>query len=335
MALIWNTALADHSSPDSISRFASGAPGSGIALYTDLIAESLWQNSRQHSSRLSTHHFGVAMASAGSGTNLQNLNDGRVEFAVVRADLALAARDRPDKFNLDLNAERIRLVAHLAPALVHILVRRDGIDAPTSLADLNHRSVSIGLPGDIAHHTLKNLIEAHGVNWRSLTLKNYPVSAAYPRLVNGQLDAIITIDQPDSPQLAALLRDEENRLLGLDPEVIKNAIRPSAQDNAYRVDSSTLKFGGQALSTMAIDMLLLAQETVAPESVDLVLKHIANAEEHANAFGTTEVAGQDGGFAIKLHPAAAAKRQPKALDEQAITTNTDSHSALAPAGEHN
>lgn len=175
----------------------------------------------------------VAQSTHGSVENVLGVNAGRLEGALVQADVAYWAAQGSRLFEEQGVLENLRAVAMLYTDSVHLVARRDaGID---SVADLKGRRVSLGARGSGTLFDARGILAAYDLEIADLDVSYLSAGAAADALAAGELDAFFVIDAEPVPSVAELAADvpielvplsggEAEQLRGMHPFFIMGAI---------------------------------------------------------------------------------------------------------------
>jgi TRAP transporter TAXI family solute receptor len=155
----------------------------------------------------------VAKSTGGAIANVDGLAAGRLDAALVRADIAYWARQGSGPFKEKGPVTALRGIAMLYSDTVHLVVRRgSGIH---SVHDLKGRRVSLGARDSGALVLGRLLLGAYGLHDSQVKLSYFRPGAAADALAAGQLDAFLVVDGQAAPAVAELARTTEIALLPL------------------------------------------------------------------------------------------------------------------------
>jgi TRAP transporter TAXI family solute receptor len=186
------------------------------------------------------------LGDSGSG-NLALLDDPGIGLAFVSTE-ALAEASAKDK----RLADRLELVARLAPQEVHVLARAE----VETLSDLSGKKVSVGPAGSASAVTATTLFKALGVD---VEISNLDTPGAIEQLKQGALSAVVIVDAKPSPLIGAIPINIGLHLLpipfGAQLEAAYLPTRLKASDYANLIRS------GSEVATVATGMALVAAKT--------------------------------------------------------------------------
>jgi hypothetical protein len=132
------------------------------------------------------------LGDSGSGNLALLLDDPGIGLAFVSTE-ALAEASAKDK----RLADRLELVARLAPQEVHVLARAE----VETLSDLSGKKVSVGPAGSASAVTATTLFKALGVD---VEISNLDTPGAIEQLKQGALSAVVIVDAKPSPLIGAI-----------------------------------------------------------------------------------------------------------------------------------
>lgn len=153
----------------------------------------------------------VAQSTHGSLDNVQRIAAGRLEAALVQADIAYWAYHGTGVYQ-DLGAvENLRAVATIYTDSVHLVARADsGIG---SIRDLKGKRVSLGDKGSGTLVDSRIILDAFGIAEKDLRVSHLRSGPAADAMRRGEIDAFFVIDGAPAPVVAALARDLPIRLV--------------------------------------------------------------------------------------------------------------------------
>ncbi|MCJ7526775.1 MAG: hypothetical protein MUO37_01475 [Methyloceanibacter sp.] len=184
------------------------------------------------------------LGDAGAGNLALLLDDPHVDIAFVSTDALAEATAKQGSL-----ADKIELVARLAPQEIHVLARAD----IGSLSALSGRQVSFGPAGSASAVSAASLFKALGVKVEAL---NLDASAALERLKQGAIAAIVIVGGKPSPLVSAIPANAGIHLLPisfgapLEAAYLPTRLQPEDYPNLIQA-------GGE-VATVATGMVLLA-----------------------------------------------------------------------------
>jgi TRAP transporter TAXI family solute receptor len=146
----------------------------------------------------------VASATAGSEDNIETLAEGRLDAALIEADVPLFQGKR---------AESLRAIGNLALDQLQLVVLRDG--PIHALRDLKGKRVSLGEKGSGTHLHAHQLLTALGLKDGEIKEDNQRSALAADAMLAGKLDAFFVMDEAPVPTIAELAKIKPIRLLAI------------------------------------------------------------------------------------------------------------------------
>lgn len=217
----------------------------------------------------------VERMTEGAGENLRLLGDpaSRVDIAFVQGGQV----DSPD-------AQGVEMLASLYYHPLWIFTRRgEQID---SLAALNGRTVSTGMPGSETNVLSVPLLAANGITADNTRLVRTPTDRARAALLAGEVDAVLMVGGARTPAIASALADTSLELASL--------AQADAYPQRYRyLTRRTLHAGavsfapilpGHDVALVATEAMLAARAGLHPAIVNLLLETIRDQHDDQGFF---------------------------------------------------
>lgn len=187
------------------------------------------------------------LGDAGAGNLALLLDDPHADIAFVSTD-ALAEAAAKEKSL----ADKLELVARLAPQEVHILARAD----IASVSGLSGRKVSFGPAGSASAATAASLFKALGLKVEPVSLD---AASAIEQLKQGAISAAMIVGHKPSPLVSAIPANAGIRLLAipfgapLEATYLPTRLEPKDYPHLIRADGE--------VATIATGMVLLAAKS--------------------------------------------------------------------------
>lgn len=155
----------------------------------------------------------LAQSTAGPLENIKGLAEGRLDAALVQADVAHWAFHGTGPYQGKGAVPSLRAVATLFSDSLHVVVRKDS--GVSGLRDLRGKRVSLGESGSGTLLEARTILAAHGMRERDLTPLRLKTAVAAEQLARREIDAFLVLDAAPVPSLAALARSIDIALLPL------------------------------------------------------------------------------------------------------------------------
>jgi TRAP transporter TAXI family solute receptor len=250
--------------------------------------------------------IGIA-ASAVSVENAFMINRGDAVIGLVQSDVAAAAVTGDGMFSGTGPLDHLRAVASLFPEPVHIVVRADsGIE---QVGDLAGRRVALGAVASGTRQTALRLLEAAGVDVKSISSVDAPTpQAALDLLATGDIDAVIEVVSAPWRQLEIAMDGTPLALVELDAEAVARVDARTHGLLPLAIPARTYPGQKNEVATLAATALLVARDDVpdaiVEETLDLLYASAASGGAGMQATRLSKARAL-AGVTIPMHPAAA------------------------------
>lgn len=208
-------------------RIATGTAGDSVFRAAEIIASSISQPpgapACDDGGRCGVPGL-IAIAQSANSVmaNLEAVEEGRMESALVRADLAYWAFNAEEAFFGRKPLRNLRLVATLYDERYHLIVAA-GSKIKT-VRDLRGLRVAVGAEGSATRIGAERLLAAHGVRKRSIKSILAGGGHAADLLSAGEIDAMLVSAPVPSPVVKTLLASGVGRLVPFDPAAVKTMV---------------------------------------------------------------------------------------------------------------
>lgn len=248
-----------------------------------------------------------ALASTGSVANVQAVQGGALESALVQGDVAAlahagTAQDQPP-------ADKLRAIANLYPEAIHLVVRQ-GTDID-SVADLRGRRVSLDEQGSGTLVDARIILAGAGLSEQDITPVHLTLDEAGAAMAQGRLDALFFVGGYPAGAIAQLASQQPIRILPIDGALAQGLTGahgffsrgtiPAGTYEGQEADVRTLTIGAQWVTSADQPEALIHDITRALWSARS--RRLLDAGHARGSDITPDRALQ--GVAIPLHPGAA------------------------------
>lgn len=250
----------------------------------------------------------VAQASRGSVSNIQHLHAGRIESALVQADVAYLAANGKGSFAGNKAVPELKAIANLYVEALHIVVRRDS--PIRSLNGLRGRRVSLDLKGSGTRSIAREVLKRYGLKTKALRYRNSQVGPAVDRLKSGTIDAFFFVGGYPAPSIAMLSGEVPLRLLPIAGGKAEEIAKTHPFLTPVTIPASAYD-GETATPTLGVGALFVVSETVSEDLVYGVTRALwhpttrAILDQGPAATGQMRIGNALKGLTIPLHKGAA------------------------------
>ncbi|SKA35037.1 TAXI family TRAP transporter solute-binding subunit [Consotaella salsifontis] len=250
----------------------------------------------------------TAIASNGSVANVNAIGSGAVESGFSQSDVAYWAQTGTGVFEGKGKVEKLRAIANLYPESIHLIASKDsGI---TSVADLKGKRVSLDEPGSGTLVDARLILQAYGLDEKSVEPEYLKPNQAADRMRDGAMDAFFfvggfpagaIVELASSTPITVVPIDGEGaeKVIGEHQFFAKNTI-PSGTYEGQQGDVQTLSVGAQWVTSadQPDDLIYEVTKALWNDNTRKLLD-----AGHSKGKSITKETALDG-VAIPLHPGA-------------------------------
>ncbi|MGO3146721.1 MAG: TAXI family TRAP transporter solute-binding subunit [Leucobacter sp.] len=193
-----------------------------------------------------------AIETQGSIENLERVGTGEALLGFAQGDAAVDAVRGEGNFD---EALPIRAVARVYDEYVHVVVAADS--DIHELADLSHRSVSLGATDSGVQVIAQRVLEAAGVDQAHLENRALGLDQSLEAMQHGDIEAFFWVGGVPTPGIEELRQEMPLRLLPIAPEVVDRV--NEGHSGVYRLTDFPVGFYelDGATATMAVPNYLI------------------------------------------------------------------------------
>ncbi|MEU2624686.1 TAXI family TRAP transporter solute-binding subunit [Streptomyces sp. NPDC007157] len=220
--------------------------------------------------------------SAGSYENVQRVATGQADFTIAAADAV-----ETYELNGGRGADRMRGVARLYDDYVQLVVGRDsGI---TSVAQLRHKRVAIGLPNSGVRLIANRVLRAAGIDpGKDITPLADGIDKGPDRLRQGKIDAFFWSGGLPTKGLLDLARKYSFTFVPIDGGLVSKLHSESAAALYYRATNMPESAypsvqQGTTVPTIAVSNLLMTRKDMDPRLTEWVTRTVIKSRDDIGA----------------------------------------------------
>ena len=264
----------------------------GLALFLVLAMGAFARPSTEQQIRLATggttgtyYAFGTAMAqtlqektgipftvqsTGASVANIQLIDQGEVEMAIVQNDTIDYAWRGSDQFANDKRYQSFNAVATIYSEVSHIVVNvNSGIN---SISDLRGRRVSVGDVGSGTELNTRHILEAYGITFNDITVQNLGVGPSADALRNNQIDAFFFTAGPPTSAIVDLATSNNITFLAVDDAHVAALGQRYPFYTAFTFPLNTYRGLTTAIQTVGIKATLIVKADLPENTVYTLTK---------------------------------------------------------------
>lgn len=160
------------------------------------------------------------ISTGGSVANINGIEDGDYNMAIVQNDTMIKAYNKLDDFNFPSAITSFSVLGEVYSEVMQIVVRGDLKDTVKTLADVKGLRVSIGDAGSGTEANAKALLAAYGVSLNDITAQNLSAGSSADAMKDGKLDVFFFTSGAPTTAITELQTAMSIYLLGLDDAVM-------------------------------------------------------------------------------------------------------------------
>jgi TRAP transporter TAXI family solute receptor len=249
----------------------------------------------------------VASATNGSVANVLGVAEGRLDAALVQADVPFWAATGADPFG-GHPITSLRAIANIGADQMHVVVLKDG--PIHALRDLKGKRLSLGENGSGNQVHARQLLAALGIRENEIKEDNNRAAIAADAMLAGKIDGILVMDAAPSPVVEELAKSRPVRLIGVTGPAAEKLRRADPLLFPSRINGGTYQGVDGDTPTLAIGVTLVASATLTDDLVFAITQSLwqpatVNLLNDARRGGApVTVANALSGLGLPLHPGA-------------------------------
>lgn len=211
----------------------------------------------------------MANASQGSVDNVRDIGAGRLDAAVVQADIGLWAYQGRGPFD-GHPLRALRSIARIGTDRLQVVTRKDG--PLRSLKDLKGKRLSLGEKGSGTLIHARMLLSALNLRDKDVRIETMGVAEAADALAQGRLDAFIVLDAAPSPAVSALAARLPLALLPLSRTVQAALMKADPLLSSDPIPAGSYPGQDQPVPSLSVAVSLVASATLADDLAEGVVR---------------------------------------------------------------
>lgn len=245
----------------------------------------------------------TAVTSGASVVNINDVQDGNGELALVQNDIAYYAVNGLHMF--EEKVDGIKGIATLYPEVIQIVTSADsGIK---TVDDLKGKRVAVGDQGSGAEANAKQILQIHGITYDDIQAEYMAFGDAANGIQDGNIDAAFITAGTPTGAIEALKAAKEIALVTISEENIEKLTEEYPYYTRFEIGSDVYNTADGAV-TVAVQAMLIVSDDMSDDEVYDITKAMF---EHRDVFENTHQRGKDitlqtalDGMSIDLHPGA-------------------------------
>ncbi len=247
----------------------------------------------------------TAESTGASSANINMLNQGEIELALVQNDVSYYADLGIELFEEQGKIEGLRAIATLYPEVCQIITTKNtGI---TSVADFAGKKIAVGAAGSGVEANARQILAAYGLSYEDIKPQYLSFAEAAAGLKDGNIDAgFITAGTPTSAVLD-LSAQNQVVLISIDDAIADQLVEEYPFYTKVLIPADVYNTDAD-IQTLAVKAMLATTDKMSEEMAYNITKAIFEnldklAAAHAAGKSVSLETAQEG-ISIPLHPGA-------------------------------
>lgn len=248
-----------------------------------------------------------AESTGASVVNVNLLNNGEVDFAMIQNDIGFYAFNGEEMFSDNPPLGNLRGVATIYPEVIQIVVNAGaGID---SVGDLRGKRVAVGAPGSGTEANARQILDAHGISYDDFRADFLSFAEAADALRDGNVDAAFVTAGLPTAAVTDVSTTHNVKILSIDSGVARSLIADFPFYDQVTIPAGTYSRQNEDVNTVAVMAMLSVRAGLSEDMVYRVTKALFEnldmfAAAHARG-GNLSLETATSGMSLELHPGAA------------------------------
>ncbi|MDR2542587.1 MAG: TAXI family TRAP transporter solute-binding subunit [Treponema sp.] len=249
----------------------------------------------------------IVQATGASRANIQLMDEGEVEMAIVQNDVMDYAWRGVDLFAEDGQITNFRTLAALYSEVCQIIVNpASGI---RTIEDLRGKNVSVGDAGSGVEFNARQILEAHGITFDDIRRQNLGFGASADAMRDGRIDAFFATAGAPTPAIVDLALGRDILVLEISEENAARLIANYPFYSRYPIPAGTYSGMDTDIMTVAVKATIIISASLPDDGVYKLTKALFEnkadiALGHARGHDIDAVYAVDGIGNVPFHPGA-------------------------------
>lgn len=253
---------------------------------------------------------GVQVVSTGASVqNINNINDGLNQVAIVMSDVAYDAVKGQNQF--DGQPADIETIAGMYPNVVQVVATADS--DIHSIADLKGKRVGVGKVGSGVEQSADKVLESAGLSYDDLAQVSHTGYAdSVTEMSNGNLDAAFFTSGVPNSSITGLMQSTDVTFVPVEGDVASKLLEKYPYYENYEIPAGAPERYdlGDAVDTVAIRNIMIVPSSMRDDVAEDLAKRFHDYLESGNvsvgALKQFDPATMDKSLVVPIHPGAEA-----------------------------
>ncbi|MCL2180343.1 MAG: TAXI family TRAP transporter solute-binding subunit [Treponema sp.] len=249
----------------------------------------------------------ISVQSTGaSRANIQLINAGEIELAIVQNDVMDYAWRGVDLFNGEQITSFNTMAALYAEVCQIVVSASSGI---RSVAELRGKEVSVGDAGSGVEFNARQILDAYGLSFDDIGKHNLSFGASADALRDNKIDAFFCVAGAPTPAIIDLATNRDIAILEIDENFANQLIRRYPFYTRFPIPAGSYRGQVHAVMTVAVKATFIVSTRLSEDTVYRLTKNLFENQaliEAAHVKGTElSPAYATEGISVPFHPGAA------------------------------
>ena len=246
-----------------------------------------------------------AQSTGASVANINMLQEGSVDLAIVQNDVAFYAINGTEMFK-DKKIENLQAIASLYPETCQIVtLESSGIN---SIADFRGKKVAVGAQGSGVEANARQILMAYGIDYSDIDVRYLSLGEAAIALKNGSIDvAFVTAGYPTAA-VQDIASQQKVKLISIDNDKANELIKEFPFYTKTKIPAGTYSGIDTETSTVSVMAMLITTDRVNEELGEKITKSIfSNLDTLKSSHAAAQMISQENamnGISIKMNSGA-------------------------------
>ncbi|MCL2211324.1 MAG: TAXI family TRAP transporter solute-binding subunit [Treponema sp.] len=249
----------------------------------------------------------VSVQSTGaSKANIQLIDAGEVEIAIVQNDVMDYAWNGVDLFNGEKINSFNSMAALYAEVCQVVVNPASGI---RSIADLKGKNVSVGDAGSGVEFNARQILDAYGITFDQIGKQNLSFGASADALRDNKIDAFFCVAGAPTPAIIDLATSRDIVILEINDEYAAKLIANHPFYTKYPIPAGSYRGQNTAVQTVAVKATFIVSNKLSEDTVYKLTKNLFESKAQIEA---AHIKGSElsvryavEGISVPFHPGAA------------------------------
>lgn len=257
----------------------------------------------------------TVISTGASKANIQLLDDGGADLAIVQNDVMHYAKTGTDLFKAEGKYESFSSVCGMYDETIQLITTNADIK---SVTDLKGKTVCVGDAGSGTEFNAKQVLDAYGMSFDDITVNNGSFGDSADSLKDGKIDAAFVVAGAPTTAVVDLSTTSQVYVIPVDGAERDSLMNKYEFYTKTTIPAGTYKGQDADVETVSVRATLIAADSVSEDAIyELVKAMFDNQDELIKGhekFNNLKLEDATKGIDVKFHPGAAKFFKEKGID---------------------